>query len=260
MKFALIVFFTFVSFCLTANPLGGAPSGDFDYWVLACEWQPQWMISTCQHAGSKPLLTNPNNFNGSSFGASYPSLHGLWPNYDAATRDGYTWPQYCVEDGIDFQQCQRTDYAEKYCQPTTESLREFNTSKRWMSYAPEFSYSTLAAHEWSKHGSCTGWTQEYYYTQTEDLYIRLGSGKGFAYVAANVGQEVSYKDLYDAFAYDTNQQQLSLQCSSSCQFSEVWTAWGVAEGTLIPTDPIPLSDEDTCQKCLSIEILAYTGC
>ena len=69
------------------------------------------LIILLSKAGSKPLLTNPNNFNGSSFGASYPSLHGLWPNYDAATRDGYTWPQYCVEDGIDFQQCQRTEYS-----------------------------------------------------------------------------------------------------------------------------------------------------
>jgi ribonuclease T2 len=57
----------------------GERAGDFDYWVLALSWSPDWCALTGDAQGAaecdKPLSW---------------VVHGLWPQYESG------WPSYCV--------------------------------------------------------------------------------------------------------------------------------------------------------------------
>ncbi len=170
------------------------------------------------------------------------------------------WPQYCVTpDGTNYVNCEKYNYAETYCQPTTRTLDEFNITGRWKTYAVEYSWNDMVPHEWSKHGSCSGYNQTYYFTVVEQMYERLREGVGFEFVTAHVGQEVLYSDLNNAFLQDTQGNRLAFVCRS-CQLSEVWTAWDADPVTLLPTTPIATSDADSCASCKYVTILAYNGC
>jgi len=128
-----------------------------------------------------------------------------------------------------------------------------------MTYAVEYSWNSLATHEWSKHGSCTGWNQSQYFKTAEDMYNRMRTGAGFAFLSANVGNNVTYDDLYAAFEKDTQGKKLALQCVS-CAFSEAWTAWAADPVTKLPTSPIDIVDPDSCESCSLVKILEYDGC
>jgi len=232
--------------------LEGAPAGDFDNWVFALEWEPEWIQTEC----SVSLLVD--NFSPTSWGATNPSLHGLWPNYNATER-GYTWPQYCKSDGYDYENCENDNYEASYCQITTETLSLFNVTSRWQKYAVEYSWDDLGPYEWSKHGSCSGYNQSYFYQVTENLYYNLSTGQGFAFLNQNVGKSVQYSALQAAFEKDTDGYRVVFQCDG-CDFSEVWTAWDADPETLLPTTPIDCVDSDTCETCKEVTILKYTGC
>jgi len=237
-----------------ATYLEGAPSGDFDNWVFALEWEPEWIVEDC--------TTNPNgllvqHFTNASYGATHLSVHGLWPNYNASLR-GYEWPQFCVYDGINYSTCDPNS-SQSYCNPSQLTLDEFNVSARWKTYAVEYSWNGLVPHEWSKHGSCSGYNQTYYFSVIEQMFYRMSGGVGFAFVTAHVGQQVLYTDLDNAFLQDTQGHTLAFVCNS-CQLSEVWTAWDADPVTLLPTTPIDTSDSDSCASCKYVTILGYNGC
>jgi ribonuclease I len=237
--------------------LDGANAGNFDNWVLATSWQSEWMIGDCENPHKQTLV---DNFSPNSYGTNHMSLHGLWPNYNSSLRGGYEWPQYCSDNGIDFQNCEKSSN-ESYCNPSPITLSVYNVSKRWMAYAVEYSWSDLASHEWSKHGSCTGWPQYNFFSMAEEMYGFLSLGCGSSFLHDNVGKSVTYDDLYKSFSVDTNGKRPCFKCED-CKFSEVWTAWDADEETLAPTYPIDMSenDEDTCQICDLVEILDFQGC
>uniref|UniRef100_A0A7S4PC36 Uncharacterized protein n=1 Tax=Paramoeba aestuarina TaxID=180227 RepID=A0A7S4PC36_9EUKA len=232
----------------------GAPAGDFDNWVFATYWEDQWIQSSC----SDDFLVD--HFNATSYGATHLSLHGMWPNYNYTTR-GYDYPAYCEDGDDDYTKCQYSD-APDYCFPSSQTLSEFNVTNRWMAYATEYSWATLASHEWGKHGGCTGWTQEYFFNVDEQMYNWLKGGSGFAYVTSHVGQTVPYNDLYNAFSKDTDGKRLVFQCEDGCHFSEFWMGWQADQTTLLPTYPIDLSsgDTDTClqNNCDNVIIADYS--
>ncbi|MEQ1439965.1 ribonuclease T [Fontimonas sp. SYSU GA230001] len=61
---------------LPAKPAVAADRpGEFDYWVLALSWSPQY----CRGAPSNPQCTQPRGF----------VVHGLWPQYESGA------PTYC---------------------------------------------------------------------------------------------------------------------------------------------------------------------
>ncbi len=115
---------------LLAAPLAPAAraegrAGDFDYYVMALSWSPNWCRATGRAQGSEQCAE------GAGFGWV---LHGLWPQYE----DG-GWPEYC---DVTFRNPSRSDTAAE---------------------ADLFGSGGSAWHQWNKHGRCTGLSADDYY-------------------------------------------------------------------------------------------------
>lgn len=80
------------------------------------------------------------------------TIHGLWPEYS----DG-SWPQFCNKtDKLNFNNIQHLiPQIKKYW----ITCPEYNNNESW-----------FLEHEWSKHGTCTPFTQEQYFGTALALY------------------------------------------------------------------------------------------
>ncbi len=109
-------------------------AGVFDYYVLSLSWSPTYCAS---RAGR-------NDRQQCGRGRSYDLVvHGLWPQY---TRG---WPEKC-----------RT--GERYVpERRIDTMLDIMPSKR------------LVIHEWRKHGTCSGLSQQRYFQATRDLFERI---------------------------------------------------------------------------------------
>ena len=63
------------------------------------------------------------------------------------------------------------------------SVAAFNTTNRWQTWAMQYAWGDLAAHEWAKHGSCTPWSktvddQIVYWQYQEGAYVNATAGSG----------------------------------------------------------------------------------
>ncbi|HEY0975646.1 MAG TPA: ribonuclease T2 [Solimonas sp.] len=65
--------FALSAFCVAAQ--GRDRPGEFDYWLLALSWSPQY----CANQGADPQCVYPHNF----------VVHGLWPQYERG------FPDFC---------------------------------------------------------------------------------------------------------------------------------------------------------------------
>lgn len=115
------------------TPLSGLAqnhrAGDFDYYVLALSWSPNW----CASAGDKRGTTQCDAGQKVDF-----NMHGLWPQYEEG------WPSNC-----------RT--AER-----DPSRRESE------GMADVMGSGGLAWYQWQKHGRCTGLSATEYYQTSRD--------------------------------------------------------------------------------------------
>jgi ribonuclease T2 len=103
------------------------PQGDFDYYLLVLSWSPTHCSSDAGRGRDDDLQCR----SGRPFGFV---LHGLWPQYERG------WPERC----------------------STEEPRSVSDSN--MAAALKLSPSRqLVQHEWEKHGTCAGLTQEDYF-------------------------------------------------------------------------------------------------
>lgn len=101
--------------------------GDFDYYVLVLSWSPTHCSSDAGRGRDDDLQCR----SGRPYGFV---LHGLWPQHERG------WPQYCETD-----------------EPR-------NVSARNMAAALKISPSEkLVQHEWEKHGTCAGLSQDDYF-------------------------------------------------------------------------------------------------
>jgi len=114
--------------CLTAAPLPagaeGEAAGDFDYYVMALSWSPNW----CARQGDDRRDPQCNDGLGLTF-----TLHGLWPQFETG------WPSYCR---------------------TTARDPSRNESE---AMADIMGGSGLAWYQWKKHGRCAGLAAKDYY-------------------------------------------------------------------------------------------------
>lgn len=113
---------------LAALMLGGPAladtAGDFDYYVLALSWTPNW----CADEGDDRRDARCERGAGLGWG-----LHGLWPQYEQG------WPSYC-----------RTTHRDP-TRAETAAMGQFMGS------------SGLAWHQWQKHGRCSGLSAQDYF-------------------------------------------------------------------------------------------------
>lgn len=112
-------------------PLRADTAGDFDYYVMALSWTPNW----CEDEGDARRDTRCVPGAGRGW-----ALHGLWPQYEKG------WPSYC-----------RT--AER--DPTRAESAAMGQI---------MGSAGLAWHQWQKHGRCSGLSaRDYYITSARAL-------------------------------------------------------------------------------------------
>jgi len=121
--------------CLTAAPLPagaeGEAAGDFDYYVMALSWSPNW----CARQGDDRRDPQCDDGLGLTF-----TLHGLWPQFETG------WPSYCR---------------------TTARDPSRNESE---AMADIMGGSGLAWYQWKKHGRCAGLAAKDYYALMRRAY------------------------------------------------------------------------------------------
>ena len=118
---------------LWATPIfaEGERAGEFDYYVLALSWSPNWCIREGNARGSEQC--EPNRDLGWV-------LHGLWPQFEQG------WPSYC-----------RTNQRDPSRAQTAAMADIMGTSG-------------LAWHQWKKHGRCAGLSSEAYFDLSRTAY------------------------------------------------------------------------------------------
>lgn len=109
----------------------GENAGDFDYYVLALSWSPNWCEIEGDAKGSDQC--DPRHDHGWI-------LHGLWPQYHQG------WPSYC-----------RSAEAPPRRSETAEMADIMGTPG-------------LAWHQWRKHGTCSGLTARGYLDLSRQAY------------------------------------------------------------------------------------------
>lgn len=114
------------AFCLATSPVAaeGERAGDFDYYVMALSWSPNW----CALEGDSRRDPQCNRGTGTTF-----VLHGLWPQYETG------WPSYCRTTERD---PSRSDTA---------------------AMADVFGGAGSAFYQWKKHGRCAGLSSRDYF-------------------------------------------------------------------------------------------------
>ncbi|MGV8986127.1 MAG: ribonuclease T2 family protein [Cypionkella sp.] len=137
----------------------GERAGDFDYYVLALSWSPNW----CSLTGDSRHDPQCNDGLGLTF-----TLHGLWPQYD---RGGY--PLAC-----------RTGAAD----PTRHDTAAM---------ADIMGSAGLAWHEWKAHGRCSGLSSTAYLDAMRKAYSAVKVPPLFAKVTQDL--RVSPQVIEDAF-------------------------------------------------------------
>ncbi len=116
------------------QPPSDPASADFDYFLLALSWAPDFCASNPKERASAEC--DPKQHKGLV-------VHGLWPQYDNGK-----WPQECAST------------------PPVPS----STVKHMMPIMPG---QQLIQHEWSKHGACSGLSVKDYFGAIEKLYNGL---------------------------------------------------------------------------------------
>jgi len=109
-------------------------AGDFDYYVMALSWSPNW----CALEGDS--RNSPQCEDDADFGWV---LHGLWPQYENG------WPADCRHS---YRNPSRGDTAAQ---------------------ADLFGSSGSAWHQWNKHGSCSGLSPDDFYALAREAYSRI---------------------------------------------------------------------------------------
>ena len=130
----MLRWFQAVVLALAAAPAPADTAGEFDYYVLALSWSPNWCSAEGDGRGS------PQCDAGSDFGWV---LHGLWPQYETG------WPDYC---NTVHRNPSRSDTAEQ---------------------ADLFGSAGSAWHQWNKHGRCSGLSSAQYYLLSREAYGRV---------------------------------------------------------------------------------------
>jgi len=110
-------------------------AGDFDYYVLALSWQPNWCAREGFARGAEACTED----------GALPGwlLHGLWPQYE----EGY--PVDCPT-------------------PERNPSRAVTSSMTGL-----YGSSGSAWHQWNKHGRCTGLSAEDYYALSQLAFDRV---------------------------------------------------------------------------------------
>lgn len=142
----------------------GEQAGDFDYFVLALSWSPNWCSTTGDAQNSEQC--DPDRDLGWV-------LHGLWPQYESG------WPSYCRTTQKDPSRAQ------------TGAMADIMGT------------SGSAWYQWKKHGRCAGLSARAYFDQARAAYSAVSRPEVFRKLTepvrlpASVVEEAFLKDNPD---------------------------------------------------------------
>jgi len=207
-------------------------AGDFDFYVFVQEWP----ASFCSTHSSEPLCQNPT-----SYMTDHLCVHGLWPNY-AQPQGKHDWPQCC-----------QSVYGTSLNQ-TAINLLAAPMHQYWPDEAQQPGYNTsdFWAHEWAKHGTCSGLDQYTYFSTA------LGVAEGIntpSVISNGVGNSVALAALYQGYGTGVCDQSgscmVSIGCDNSGNFDHVTTCWDA--GTLTQMQcPNEVISDDSCPDPVNI--------
>jgi ribonuclease T2 len=181
---------------------GGGVAGQFDSYVFSVEW-------TAAFCEGKPSLPECSALGPDQFAATHLALHGLWPDKAGDSSHSYG---YC---GVDAS-IQSLDKAATWCRMPAPGVSG-GVMSRLQPLMPGTA-SCLQNHEWYKHGSCSGFTPDEYFSQASAL-VAFVAGTSFGrFLAAHAGQTVAASDVLAAFESDFgagSRSLVSLSCTKA---------------------------------------------
>ena len=128
---AIIFLFTAILSLTVVSSADAPQAGQFDYYVLALSWSPSYCAGEAGQNDSQQCAP------GRRFAFV---IHGLWPQYIKG------WPQDCATRGTWIPQ------------DLIDGMMDVMPSKK------------LIIHEWKKHGSCSGLSQQDYFNSARQIF------------------------------------------------------------------------------------------
>jgi ribonuclease T2 len=134
--------------------------GDFDFYVLALSWSPTWCATEGRGSAS------PQCREGAGRGFV---LHGLWPQRE------HGWPEFCG--------------GERPPRLPSQLVAEMSD------IMPD---AQLMAHQWRKHGTCSGLSQEGYFGMAREAFEAIAIPPALQAAQHNAG--LSPRQVEETFA------------------------------------------------------------
>lgn len=161
---AAILCFFCAALCLAALRQHGAPKsqGEFDYYLLSLSWAPSYCAGHPNDRSAECRAGQRANF----------VLHGLWPQ-----SDGGQPPTNCAP-----------------ASPVSAAV-----ARHMLQYFPSRS---LIQHEWSTHGTCSGFSSADYFGKVEQAFNGVKIPDEFRNL--DRGQTLSVKEIEQSFASVNN--------------------------------------------------------
>mmetsp|Transcript_19467 Transcript_19467/g.23304 ORF Transcript_19467/g.23304 Transcript_19467/m.23304 type:complete len:263 (-) Transcript_19467:227-1015(-) len=177
-------------------------SGDYDFYVLEQSWQPEFCHGQYDTwpGCSKPAV----------FGQTHMTLHGLWPQYKV-DRQGKSYPDTCLST------CK---YPADLSQDVVKSLVD-DLDKYWpdCKVQPGPDGIDFWGHEWNKHGTCSGLSQQVYLQSAMDTLQKVGTPDA---IVNNVGKEAKVSDIQAGYG---GADMVVLNCEGGKYLFGTSTCW-----------------------------------
>ncbi len=148
-------------------------------YALAISWQPAF----CE---TKPNKLECQTSTPTRFDATQFTLHGLWPEtgtYCGVSRTNKTY-----------------DTSNRWDKLPAVNLSSATRAELNMDMPGTASY--LERHEWIKHGTCSGYSQEVYFSGALSLLNGVNASNLQTLISSNIGKSVMVNDLYAAVVQD----------------------------------------------------------
>ena len=232
----------------TVQPLSGEDApGAFGLYVLALSWAPSFC---CGHPDKQECANL-----GSAYAGTHLTLHGLWPNFtDAESHGRVTYPQFCGTYG----HCKKQHDASCEPDPTTLPAEMKDLGPGYIG-----DNDFLAAHEWPKHGSCTGLDPKTYFAAALGAMKAIPTPES---LRMESGSAVPLAELQHAFGIPI--ESVLLSCDAKCRLSQV--SFCLAHDAKdLPTKPLACPTNTTnaqydngcvTRGCANVTILAAGSC
>ena len=155
----------------------GERAGDFDYFVMALSWSPNWCATTGD-ARRDPQCNAGRGFTW--------VLHGLWPQYENG------WPSFC-----------RTPHGDP-------------TRAQTAAMADIMGSSGPAFYQWKKHGRCSGLPAADYFAASRAAFVSIKLPEIFQQITRDLTLPASViEDAFIEANPALERDQITITCKSN---------------------------------------------